>query len=132
MKISNLLSVAAVTFFVGQAQADIIPAIDEGSDKCHAWAEQLISNPVYYKAAKERCDSFDKCMTEHSANHAELRECAYRVEAKFAQNTTTQPGSGAGAGDVGVMDTAVETEAPDSDYLHPEREKGFEFSKQGD
>ncbi|MBS0272527.1 MAG: hypothetical protein JSR85_07775 [Proteobacteria bacterium] len=130
MKISNLLSVAAMTFFAGQAQADIIPAIDEGSASCHAWADQLISNPVYYKAAKERCESFDRCMADHSVNHAELRECAYRVEAKFAQATVAS--SGGGRDDVGVMDAAVETEAPDSDYLHPEREKGFEFSKQGD
>ncbi len=118
MKISNLLSVAAVTFFAGQVQADVIPAIDEGSASCHAWADGLASNPVYYSAAKERCRGFDGCLADHSANHAELRECGYRVEAKFAQNTTGNKPA-VGMGDAAVMDTAVETEAPDSDYFHP-------------
>ncbi|HCC25307.1 MAG TPA: hypothetical protein DEP85_07365 [Holosporales bacterium] len=128
MKISTLLSFAAVAgVSAGSASAqDVIPELSASVDVCHDWAENQ-EDPTHKKAAHERCSAIARCMAEQSDNQSVLRECLFAAESRFQSKTSTGVPTGP---EIGV-DTPVETEVPDSDYDHPERNKGWEYSEQG-
>lgn len=130
MKISNLVFVAVISFVCGgQVQADIIPSIDKGSAECHRWADSHIDNTAYHAAAKHRCNTFDGCIADSSVNQDELHRCIVTAEAKFIEQTEgVVPGNTQGTSP--DLITPVSTEAVESEYYHPDRDKGFDFSKQ--
>ena len=130
MKISNLLFITmSAAACLGQAHADeIIPSIEDGPKKCHAWADSLKENTAYFEAAKRRCNAHEKCMANQSGNYDELHECIYQADNKFIRETE---GASDGIQEVSAgLGGVVTTASPESDYYHPDRDKGFDFSKQ--
>ena len=129
MKISILVSCGALALiYAGQASAqDVIPELTASSDVCHSWAYSQ-TDPTYKASAKKRCHAIVTCMADKSYNQNDLRECLFAAESTFQRETSTGLPQGPSMG----IETPATTEVADSAYDHPMRDKGWEYTDQGD
>lgn len=129
MKLSLLLSVAAATLLqIGAVSAQsIIPSTDVSPEECRNWAEAQ-EDPTYKAHAYKRCQEVTNCMENQSDNQNDLRECLFAAESNFQRATAGALPQGSEMG----VETPVATEVADSAYDHPERDKGWGFTDQGD
>ncbi|MBX9786561.1 MAG: hypothetical protein K2Y08_04410 [Alphaproteobacteria bacterium] len=106
---------------------DVIPSNDVPASECNRWAEEQ-EDPTYKAHAQKRCQAIVDCNENQSDNYNDWHECLFTAESDFQRETAGVVPQGSGMG----AETSAVTQPADSTSSRPEREKGFNFSKQGD